>query len=119
MITDGFVLHDYFVFWWCCSEVLITYLVRSQEVFLGGDQSSIRESHLRRESDRSELKAMRDTPNPSAPLKPFVYKGLRAVRCYTQTLQVSLFLPMGTTLISSRPMAINNYRRFYLTMPTL
>ena len=35
VITDGFVLHDYFVFWWCCSEVLITYLVRSQEVFLG------------------------------------------------------------------------------------
>ena len=48
---------------------------------------------------------MRDTPNSSAPLKPFVYKGLRGLRCYTQTLQVSLIPPMGIDLEIARPMA--------------
>ena len=32
-------------------------------------------------------KLLRDTPNPSAALKPAVYKGLRGSRCDTQTLQ--------------------------------
>ncbi|SVA87190.1 uncharacterized protein METZ01_LOCUS140044 [marine metagenome] len=33
MITDGFVLHDYFVFQRCCSEMLITYLGWSQGLY--------------------------------------------------------------------------------------
>ena len=33
VITDGFVLHDYFVFQRCCSEMLITYLGWSQGLY--------------------------------------------------------------------------------------